>query len=328
MAKRPSAKAADGSGAPEELQRGEEKTAQSDGVHAGRRYVPLQLADAGPLNISRASVTGDRKAERVLDAEFSETNAEVSHDGRWMEYQSNESGRVEVYVRPWPDVNAGRWLVSTGGGTRPCGPGMGASCSTTGRARSCRCCCARGRRSRPGTPTVVVRVTTTAGQTGRQYDVSPDGKRFLLIKDAAVDGSVQARNQIVVVQNWFEELQAPCAGRLTAQDQGLLRGPTSGRFESVEARGLAGAASSAHHRPRRKARADAPKRFSVAPVNADHVEFGIHDPVLSHAGPLVEAALDRLVPLPRAGRADLDDELGRALTLAAVRTSAARSFDI
>ena len=46
----------------------------------------------GPFNISRAPVTGDRKAERVLDAEFSETNEEVSHDGRWMAYQSNDPG--------------------------------------------------------------------------------------------------------------------------------------------------------------------------------------------------------------------------------------------
>ena len=37
--------------------------------------------------------------------------------------------------------------------------------------------------------------------------MTPDGKRFLLIKDAAVDGGAQARNQIVVVQNWFEELK-------------------------------------------------------------------------------------------------------------------------
>ena len=44
-------------------------------------------------------------------------------------------------------------------------------------------------------------------QIGRQYDVSPDGKRFLVIKNAAVDGGAQARNQIVVVQNWFEELK-------------------------------------------------------------------------------------------------------------------------
>ena len=48
-----------------------------------------------------------------------ESNGEVSPDGRWLAYQSNESGREEVYVRPFPNVETARRQVSTGGGTRP-----------------------------------------------------------------------------------------------------------------------------------------------------------------------------------------------------------------
>ena len=44
---------------------------------------------------------------------------EVSPDGRWLAYEANDSGRFEIYVRPFPDVTGGRWQVSTGGGTRP-----------------------------------------------------------------------------------------------------------------------------------------------------------------------------------------------------------------
>ena len=50
---------------------------------------------------------------------FAEANAAVAPDGRWLAYQSNESGRDEVYVRPFPNVDSGRWQVSTGGGRTP-----------------------------------------------------------------------------------------------------------------------------------------------------------------------------------------------------------------
>ena len=55
----------------------------------------------------------------LLHSPSNESNGEVSPDGRWLAYQSNESGREEVYVRPFPNVERGRTPVSTGGGTRP-----------------------------------------------------------------------------------------------------------------------------------------------------------------------------------------------------------------
>ena len=58
-------------------------------------------------------------AEPLVRTTFDESNAEISPDGRWLAYQSNESGSNEVYVRPFPDVNGGRWQISTGGGQQP-----------------------------------------------------------------------------------------------------------------------------------------------------------------------------------------------------------------
>ena len=48
-----------------------------------------------------------------------EANAAVSPDGRWLAYASDESGQYEVYVRPFPDTDAGKWPVSSGGGDHP-----------------------------------------------------------------------------------------------------------------------------------------------------------------------------------------------------------------
>jgi Tol biopolymer transport system component len=63
-------------------------------------------------------MTGDRKPYIFLQTDYQENEAMFSPDGHWVAYRSNESGRDEIYVKPFPGP-AGRWQVSTGGGTRP-----------------------------------------------------------------------------------------------------------------------------------------------------------------------------------------------------------------
>ena len=60
----------------------------------------------------------DRQIEVFLKTDFHETNAEFSPDGRWVAYDSNESGRRETYVRPFP-ASTGKWQISTDGGGNP-----------------------------------------------------------------------------------------------------------------------------------------------------------------------------------------------------------------
>ncbi len=55
----------------------------------------------------------------LMTEEYDESWPALSPDGRWIAYQSNETGRYEVYVRPFPDVGSGRWQISTQGGTVP-----------------------------------------------------------------------------------------------------------------------------------------------------------------------------------------------------------------
>ena len=62
---------------------------------------------------------GDRRPQPLLQTPYNELNAELSPNGRWLAYQSNESSHYEIYVRPFPNVTAGKWQVSTSGGTRP-----------------------------------------------------------------------------------------------------------------------------------------------------------------------------------------------------------------
>ena len=59
---------------------------------------------------------GTHPVTPVLQSPFAERNGVVSPDGRWLAYEANDSGRFEISVRPFPDVNSGHWQVSAAGG--------------------------------------------------------------------------------------------------------------------------------------------------------------------------------------------------------------------
>ena len=66
----------------------------------------------------QVALDGTRRVTPLIHSTFTERNGIVS-PGRWLAYEANESDRFEIYVRPFPNVNSGHWLVSTAGGTRP-----------------------------------------------------------------------------------------------------------------------------------------------------------------------------------------------------------------
>ena len=151
----------------------------------------------------------------TLTGDFHERSAELSSDGRWMAYQSDESGEYQIYVRPFPQVEDDQVQVSNTGGFSPLW-------SRDGRELFY---------LQPGRPPQLISVSLETGETdrafafgdreaifdwpylegfgdspeGRTYDVSPDGQRFLVVKDAAVDAT---QAEINVVLNWDEELKA------------------------------------------------------------------------------------------------------------------------
>jgi serine/threonine-protein kinase len=155
--------------------------------------------------------TGAGHAPRpLIQTPAAEANGEISPDGRWLAYQSDDRGRSEIYVRPFPDINGGRWQVSTGGGQTPLWSRSGdelffrsADAAIMGvRVKS-------GPSWSAGQPMQLVRpggYFQGNAAFPRQFDVSPDGRRFLVIKEAN-EGARQAPNQIAVVLNWQEELK-------------------------------------------------------------------------------------------------------------------------
>jgi serine/threonine-protein kinase len=194
---------ADGSG-------GLERLTTSESVHIPASFSP----DGQLLALSESSATvsgdisvlqiSDRKVTPFLRTAFTESAPMFSPDGRWLAYVSNESGRNEVYVQPYPGPG-GKWPISTGGG-------IGPRWNPNGRELF----------YRNGDRMMVVDITTQPafsagnprllfeGQYARNpadvanYDISPDGQRFLMVKETPQAGSAA---QINVILNWFEDLQ-------------------------------------------------------------------------------------------------------------------------
>jgi serine/threonine protein kinase/Tol biopolymer transport system component len=166
---------------------------------------PSQVAGRGFTNEVRS----------LLQTPFLERNGEVSPDGRWLAYESNESREFEIYVRPFPSVEEGRSQVSRGGGMRPVWARGGRELfylAPDGSMMAVPVDESKGRAPfAAGTPVKLFAgayFVDGAWVAGRSYDVSPDGQRFLMIKQSrGTDDAAAPTPIIVVVQNWLEELK-------------------------------------------------------------------------------------------------------------------------
>ena len=207
------AKAADGTGEDERLT--ESPTHQSPlSMAPNGEWIVFQdgLFGFGPGNLALLPSNGEGSWEPLIESGFDERNGEISPDGRWLAYQSNASGQDEIYVQPFPNVDEGRWPISTGGGTQPRWARDGRELFYLAPGGELMAVPVQTEPTfAPGNGEVVfegpyLEVGIETGSSVRTYDISPDGQRFLMIKqDAqAEDGSPPA--EITVVLNWHQEL--------------------------------------------------------------------------------------------------------------------------
>ncbi len=160
----------------------------------------------GAVNIGTLSMEGDRTTKLLLQAEYYEGRPEISPDGRWLAYMSNELGQYEVFIRPFPDIDSGgKWQASTSGGTDP-------RWSRNGETLFYR--------SSGGIMAVSVETDPTFGletpdilfpdKYSGGWDIHPDGRRFLMLKPIGITnkGAVSTSSpKINIILNWFEELK-------------------------------------------------------------------------------------------------------------------------
>ena len=131
----------------------------------------------------------------------------LSRDGRWMAYQSDETGRFEIYVRPFPRIMSARWQVSTAGGVSPSGAATDASSCTTTTGRSCACRSAAAPTSARERPCGCSALNLPGDPLGPSFDISPDGRRFLIVK-AEDGGDGATAGPLLLVDHWGGELNA------------------------------------------------------------------------------------------------------------------------
>jgi eukaryotic-like serine/threonine-protein kinase len=155
------------------------------------------------------SGTDTAAVETLLATPAAEVNPEVSPGGNFVAYQSDESGRFEIYVRPYPQLSNGRWQVSTGGGTMPVWTRDGKELIYLDAATHLTAAPVEttGSTFHAGTPTTLVSTAYATPDSNRSYDVSPDGQRFLVIKEGGTGNETAVPAGLVVVQNWSEELK-------------------------------------------------------------------------------------------------------------------------
>ena len=147
---------------------------------------------------------GERKARPFLTSPFSEFNPNLSPDGRWLAYVSNESGRDEIYVTSFPQPR-GRLQISTEGGTQPAWAPSGAELFYRNDRKMMAVDIVTEPELTPANPRLLFEGSYHQGSSyGRNYDVMPDGQRFIMVKTAAPE---TAPTQVHVVTNWFDELK-------------------------------------------------------------------------------------------------------------------------
>ena len=203
-------KAADGTGEAEKL-----------ASASGRRLLPWSWSKDGktlvlfelvyaPLqnDIGMLSLEGDHVRKELLQDKYYQNRPRISPDGKWIAYGCYESGKPEVNVRPFPEVNKGNWQVSTSGGDTPLWSPDNRELFYHNGDAVIAVPVETEPTFKPGKPTVLFRGKYShALPDWSTWDIGPDG-RFLMLKEATSTGkSAEAPRKINVVVNWFEELK-------------------------------------------------------------------------------------------------------------------------
>lgn len=205
---------ADGAGVDEQLMKSSRLQRPSAISPDGAWLVFEELTPSAGYDLMLLSLKGTPRVEPLLSTPFDERDATISPDGRWMAYESNQSGQSQVYVRPFPIVGTQLHQISTAGGRTPLWSPTGRELFFVDYASVL----AVPVRVTPGfsagnptrlfdTRSFVVDARFVGGGTPRTYDVSPDGQRFLMIKENAASEHDAAPPSMIVVQNWTEELK-------------------------------------------------------------------------------------------------------------------------
>jgi serine/threonine-protein kinase len=201
-------RAVDGSGVEEQLTVGDNNQAPGTWWPPdGKQFIFQEVDPTTGFDLWVKHLDGDRQQQPILRTSNHEFNPHLSlsPNGRWLAYVSNESGRKEIWVQPFPILEGGKkWKVSTEGGNEPVWSRDGTELFYRDGDKMMSSKIAKGPDFSASLPSMVFKGRFHFSVTGNSaYDVSRDG-RFLMVQTPESD-----RNdaQFHIVLNWFEELQ-------------------------------------------------------------------------------------------------------------------------
>jgi serine/threonine-protein kinase len=203
-------KRSDGSGEEELVVKSDNPMWAVSWARDGASLALVTMGANGNFDVE-ALTLADKKLHPLVTSNFREADPDISPDGRWLVYASNESAKGEIYVRPYPS-GAGRWQVSDSGGAYP-------RWSANGREIVYRVddgimvasIEASGDSIRTGKPQRLFSGMFRGGTNGiaiggntlADYDVSPDGQRFIMFPTS--DNAASTLAIVTLVTKWFDE---------------------------------------------------------------------------------------------------------------------------
>jgi serine/threonine-protein kinase len=200
--------AADGTGTAERLTTGTNDQYPYAVTADDKTVIYIELDPTTSWNIYAMPLSGDRKPVPLLATPFDERRPSLSPDGKWMVYQSNESGQFQLFVRPFPNVDGGRWQVPGAGGSSPVWVNPREIYYRSGHTIQ--------RVEVLTTPSVSFGSSSLAFQTsltndaaGMTYAVTGDTRQALVVREATGSGG---STEYRLVFNWFEDLKARVKG--------------------------------------------------------------------------------------------------------------------
>lgn len=199
---------ADGTGAAEEL-------AKPQGQGS---YTPNSVSPDGKTLLFRAaddiwslSLDGDHKPKSLISGEGNQVHAYFSPDGRWIVYVSVEPGAPQLFVEPFPPTGA-KYQITTNGGASPLWSPDGKQIFYIGSRGDTRQLWSVDVHTQPNfgfanpTKLPIDKIVQRANSV-RPYDITPDGKQFLIVYRDSSTPDQPSQQQIRITLNWFDELK-------------------------------------------------------------------------------------------------------------------------
>ena len=176
-------------------------------------WLVLRSADAVCCDILAMRPGVDSAPKPLVATSFRERSPSLSPDGKWLAYASDETGRFEVFVRPFPDAESAKWQVSTDGGSSPHWSARGNELFYLDAANEMQAAHVTT------SPTFGIqskeRLFSADGYFvspwSGSYDVTPDGQRFLMLRVGSAIGTEPS--SLVLVENFLTELRQRMASR-------------------------------------------------------------------------------------------------------------------